>query len=76
VLLLRALIAPDASPAAREALRQAVFAILLAELVAGAGARQRPARGAFPARRPVAVARPRTAVRAPRGALAGRRPRG
>ncbi len=76
-MLLRALSVRTASPATAEALRQVVFALLLAELLAGAGAWQRPPRGAFPGRRPApAPARPRRAVPSARGSLAGRRPRG
>jgi hypothetical protein len=77
-VLLRALSVRTASPATREALRQVVFALLLAEMLAGSGARQRPRRGAFPARRTAVVppSRARYAVPAARGSLAGRRPRG
>jgi hypothetical protein len=60
----------------REVARQVVFAILLAELLAGAGGRGRAERGAFPARRPARSPGPRRSHVGARSSLAGRRPRG
>ena len=60
----------------REATRQIVFPVLLAELLASSGGRGRAERGAFPAARPARVARPRRPHVAARSSLSGRRPRG
>jgi len=68
-VLLRAL----SVQATSEAARQVVLALLLAELIAAAGARQRPRRSHTP---PRSAPRPARRHRPARDALSGRRPRG
>jgi hypothetical protein len=57
-----------------DTMRQVVLMVLLAELLAAAGARQRPTRDGPQPRGATPPRRKRQHV--PRGALAGRRPRG